>query len=271
MREEGPAAVRLASELRRLRAEAGDPTLKRIRNRTGASEATLSRIFSGQLIPSEDILITLVDVLRRLASGQNVTSDFDEWVTLRMAARRERETKFTLAQQQARPEQPFTTPDQITSLPEAQQAMRSLLTMRGLTIRAAAKQAGLARSTLFDALTRDRLPSPSTVTALLLACSVKDTGPWLRAIQRIQSDQAKEITDQPNDRTSTGRHSAVKRSPTETAVLAVHFQREGDFQRVRHILREAAHLLPPEAMAEVAYSLLELTALRPLPDVPGPV
>ncbi|WP_082481707.1 helix-turn-helix domain-containing protein [Rathayibacter sp. Leaf299] len=68
MSEEDPqqrplSLAELTKDLRRLRMEAGDPTLVQLANRTNLSKSTIAEAFRGKQLPSERTLVSLVRAL----------------------------------------------------------------------------------------------------------------------------------------------------------------------------------------------------------------
>lgn len=61
--DEKPAAVQFLTELHRLRAVAGQPSLHQLAARVGYSVSTMSRILSGKQLPDRGTLDRLLDAL----------------------------------------------------------------------------------------------------------------------------------------------------------------------------------------------------------------
>lgn len=75
-----------ASDLRRLRLNAGSPTLEKLQNETGISKSVLSSAFKGKQLPSA----RTVDAIARACDA-----DADEWIARRDALTRPREADNT--------------------------------------------------------------------------------------------------------------------------------------------------------------------------------
>ncbi|MFJ4781664.1 helix-turn-helix domain-containing protein [Streptomyces sp. NPDC088762] len=296
-----PEAAELASELRRLRAACGNPTLSAISNATNgyASIATLSRLFSGKALPS----LAAVLFTARVLSGE------DGVEVVRVLYSRAKK-----AQQRARPLSAERRPRPLAGqVPVAgtegvvfQDRLRALVAKAGLSVRELAYLSGVPRSTLGDALSHPRPPQPRVVAAIARACGVP-AGPWVRAARA-----ARENVDEPlsvvsireiprsglaapasgNRNEQSGAQlagfspsdvlieAALTRPPGEIADLVTRLRASGDTALAERLLKVAAQRRTVEDVAALALALRKgeqaaagsrtLPPPRPSPELPFP-
>ncbi|MEV0993059.1 helix-turn-helix transcriptional regulator [Streptomyces sp. NPDC049949] len=190
MEDTNPEAVELVETLRRLRAACGNPTLEKIGRGTGhvVSTATLSRLFAGKVMPSRHAVMATASAL--LEMGTQAASG--RQLRLREVGVLYDRAKRTQRTQRAQPPglpgrmgwgpagRPPKMPDN-----RLQEQLWELLRERGFTLRELARRTGVGRSTLSDALSGARLPSPYLVSRIAEACQVPRE-PLLLALRDLE-------------------------------------------------------------------------------------
>ncbi|MFI0777322.1 helix-turn-helix domain-containing protein [Streptomyces sp. NPDC021212] len=272
----GSEVAKLAAQLRDLRARRGNPTYESLGRMAGMSQATISRMLSGRVLPSWDVVALFIRALDREA-------DVGPWRRQYSAALAEREEK----REEARLRLELSSPQESSQLLAAatdlsgfQRALRELIRESGLSLREAAVQAGVARSTVSDALNGTRVPSRDVVAALARACGHPsddwvNAADWLRDAQgkppardvsavssdtRVLASQVAEAG--PADAMYALMAGAATRTPAEIAALALRLREQGHAEAADSLLAAVARVRAVDEVAAVAVALLE--AARPV-------
>ncbi|MFD5883293.1 hypothetical protein [Streptomyces yangpuensis] len=203
-------AAELGSELRRLRAASGNPSLRRISEFTQGriSTATLSRLFSGRILPYEEtatatadalLLIGLVPPLERARAAKHVAELYGK------ARRAQRARSHRRVPRPREAEQPGH------GLDDLQHELWELIRSRGLTLREISRNLPWSRSALSEALNHPtRPPAPSMVQGIARLCEVSPE-PLLQALRRVE--QARVRTEE----ASAASAGAARQEPAPTA------------------------------------------------------
>ncbi|MEU3909358.1 helix-turn-helix transcriptional regulator [Streptomyces goshikiensis] len=271
-----PEAAELATELRRLRAARGNPTLSAICNATGryASIATLSRLFSGKALPSSAAVVLTARVLTDEAGVDVVRELYSRAKKAQLRARP------LSAERWARP-LAGQLPGASIEVARFQDRLRALVAKAGLSVRELAYLSGVPRSTLGDALNHPRPPQPRVVAAIAKACGVP-VGPWVRAARAANENVNEPVTvvsvqEIPRPRPAApaaenrnGQHgaeparfspsdvlieAAVTRPPDEIADLVMRLRASGDTALAARLLKTAAERRTVEDIAALALAL----------------
>ncbi|MFJ3891103.1 helix-turn-helix domain-containing protein [Streptomyces rubrogriseus] len=261
-RKVGPAGAELVNRLRALRAEAGSPSLQAMAYRS-TSTATVSRLLRGETLPSWVVVEDCV----RICLRRNVTDKIlAEWRSMYLAARRERD-----ARTRRNPGPPI--PDrgghswervlaEVEDVPGLQTALRMLLSESGLTMRDVQRRGTFSKSTISDALNRDRPPTPHVVADIAKACGVQPA-PWAGVadwLQRVALPVRQPDTVQPEpaeDLTGPLLAAATTRTPQEIACLARRLREGGQPELATRLLTETARSRSVDDVAAVGIALLD--------------
>ncbi|MGW1643168.1 hypothetical protein [Streptomyces lavendulae] len=192
--------MELVEELRRLRADCGNPTLETISRATEGmvSTATLSRLFSGTVMPSWRTVMSTAGVLVEMCGAP---------VPVREQLLREVGALYDrakLAQLARTPGMKGPAPrGRPPNLPGSrlQAELWALIRSRGFTLRELGDRVAYGKSALSDALGGKRLPSPYMVSRIARECSVP-AEPLLRALSELQQDRELERAREAERRTA---------------------------------------------------------------------
>ncbi|MDX2295884.1 MULTISPECIES: helix-turn-helix domain-containing protein [Streptomyces] len=257
-----PEAVELARVLHRLRARAGHPTLAAISRRAGGqiSPATLSRLFSGQTLPSRRAVY---------ATAAALTQDSAEWDLVAQAygraarARGRSQAYERLARRSEERVQQVGSRPKDPALQELQDHLEHLRSSAGMTIRELAARTGLARSTVSDILRHPRPPKPEAVAALAHALGASTPHELARTAERLRESEAvfdETAVPSPGDPSDAFIRSAITRPPAEIAALAASLRATGETDLAARLIEAAVKELAVEDAATLAVALLNATS-----------
>ncbi|MGY4394765.1 hypothetical protein [Streptomyces sp. TE12347] len=183
-------AAELVNELRRLRAASGNPSLRTISEfmQGRISTATLSRLFSGRILPYEETATATADALllighapppARARAAEHIAELYGK------ARRAQR------ARSHRRVPRPREAGQPGSSLEDLQHELWELIRSHGLTLREISHHLPWSRSALSEALNHPtRPPSPHMVHGIALLCEVSPE-PLLQALRRVDQDRAR--------------------------------------------------------------------------------
>ncbi|UUY52255.1 helix-turn-helix transcriptional regulator (plasmid) [Streptomyces yangpuensis] len=183
-------AAELVNELRRLRAANGNPSLRMISEfaQGRISAATLSRLFSGRILPHEETATAAADALLRIG---RVPPPERARATKHVAELYGKARRAQRARSHRRVPRPREAGQPGSSLEDLQHELWELIRSHGLTLREISHHLSWSRSALSEALNHPtRPPSLAMVQGIARLCEVSPE-PLLQALRRADQDRAR--------------------------------------------------------------------------------
>ncbi|MFB7207537.1 hypothetical protein ACFCZQ_35960 [Streptomyces virginiae] len=198
------------SELRRLRAASGNPSLRQISEFTQGriSTATLSRLFSGRMLPYEETATATADALLLIGL---VPAPVRDRTAKHIAELYGKARRAQRARSHRRVPRPREAGQPGNGLDDLQHELWELIRSHGLTLREISRHLPWSRSALSEALNHPtRPPDPSMVQGIARLCEVSSE-PLLQALRGV--GQARVRTEEASAATA----GAARQEPAPTA------------------------------------------------------